>query len=62
MVRTNFRGERGVSVLALEEQFGGGGHHASAGARMRGTLAEVTAKVLPVAHSYVAQLALPPAD
>ena len=35
-VRMNFRGERGVSVLELAQQFGGGGHHASAGARLEG--------------------------
>ena len=62
VVRMNFRGERGVSVLALAEQFGGGGHHASAGARMRGTLAEVSAKVLPAAQMYVEKLVLSTQD
>lgn len=56
-VRMNFRGERGVSVLELAGQFGGGGHHASAGARLFGTIPEITAKVLPVARAFVAGLA-----
>ena len=56
VVRMNFRGERGVSVLDLAGQFGGGGHHASAGARLRGTLAEVTGQVLPAALTFVAGL------
>lgn len=58
-VRMNFRGEQGISVLDLAGQFGGGGHHASAGARMRGTIPEVTAKVLPAALEFVAKLKLP---
>jgi bifunctional oligoribonuclease and PAP phosphatase NrnA len=52
-VRMNFRGERGVSALELAQQFGGGGHYASAGARLSGTLEEVTARVLPAALEYV---------
>ena len=62
VVRMNFRGERGVSVLELAEKFGGGGHHASAGARMKGTLAEVTGKVLPIAQTFVAELKLEPLE
>jgi len=55
-IRMNFRGERGVSVLALAKQFGGGGHHASAGAILDGTLAEVTGRVIPAAKEYVKTL------
>ncbi len=55
-VRMNFRGERGVSVLELARQFGGGGHHASAGAILDGTIEEVTARVIPAAKEYVARL------
>lgn len=55
-IRMNFRGEGDVSVLALAQQFDGGGHHASAGARLRGTMDEITARVLPIAHEYVANL------
>lgn len=55
-VRINFRGEPGVSVLELAQQFGGGGHRASAGARLKGTLEEVTARVLPAAREFVARL------
>jgi phosphoesterase RecJ-like protein len=56
IVRLNFRGERGVSVLELAQQFGGGGHHSSAGARIKATLEEAVARVLPVAQEYVARL------
>ena len=52
-IRMNFRGERGVSVLELAKQFGGGGHHASAGAILDGTVQEVIARVLPAAEEYV---------
>jgi phosphoesterase RecJ-like protein len=62
IVRLNFRGERGVSVLELAEKFGGGGHHASAGARMKGTLAKVTGEILPVAQAFVAGLKLEPLE
>jgi len=55
-VRMNFRSERGVSALELARQFGGGGHHASAGAILDGTLEEVTSRVLPVAQAYVRTL------
>lgn len=55
-VRMNFRGEGGVSVLELAQRFGGGGHHASAGARLEGHLDEIVARVLPVALEYVAAL------
>jgi len=58
-VRMNFRSEQGISVLELAQQFGGGGHHASAGARLEGTLADVTARVLPAARAYLARLNLP---
>ena len=58
IVRMNFRGERGVSVLSLAEQFGGGGHHASAGARLKGSMAEITARVLPAAQQFAAGLEL----
>ncbi len=56
VVRMSFRGEGGVAVRPLAEQFGGGGHHTSAGARFRGTLEDALARVLPAAHAYVAAL------
>jgi len=56
VVRLNFRGEQGVSVLELAQQFGGGGHHSSAGARIKGKLEEAVAQVLPAAQEYVARL------
>ena len=52
-IRMNFRGERHISVLELAKQFGGGGHHASAGAILDGSIEEVAARVLPAAREYV---------
>lgn len=57
-VRMNFRGERGVSILELATRFGGGGHHAAAGARMTGTLDTVVPEVLAAARQFVARLKL----
>jgi phosphoesterase RecJ-like protein len=57
-VRMNFRGEGGVTVLELAQKFGGGGHQASAGAILDGTIPEVTTRVLPVARQFVASLKL----
>jgi len=61
-VRMNFRGERGVSVLDLALEFGGGGHHAAAGARMSGTMQEVMDRVLPAALKFAAALKLAAAE
>lgn len=58
-IRMNFRGERGVSVLELAKQFGGGGHHASAGAILDGTIAEVVERVIPAAKEFVRKLPQP---
>jgi phosphoesterase RecJ-like protein len=55
-IRMNFRGERGVSVLELAKEFGGGGHLASAGAILDGTIDEVTARVIPAAKEFVEKL------
>jgi phosphoesterase RecJ-like protein len=55
-IRMNFRGERGISVLELAKQFGGGGHHASAGAILDGTIEEITGKVIPGAKEYAKNL------
>ncbi len=49
IIRVNFRGERGTPVLALAEQFGGGGHQLSAGARVRGELESVVGRVVEAA-------------
>jgi nanoRNase/pAp phosphatase (c-di-AMP/oligoRNAs hydrolase) len=43
-------------VLELARQFGGGGHYASAGAILDGTIDEVTARVIPAAEEYARQL------
>ncbi len=53
-IRMNFRGERGVNVLELAQQFGGGGHHAAAGAILDGTIETVSARVVPAAEAFAA--------
>jgi phosphoesterase RecJ-like protein len=46
-VRVSMRSkDERVDVCAICQKFGGGGHTLAAGARMRGTLAEVEEKVL----------------
>jgi phosphoesterase RecJ-like protein len=46
-VRVSMRSKSdAVDVCAICQKFGGGGHTAAAGARVRGTLAEVEGKVL----------------
>ncbi|MFO0838839.1 MAG: bifunctional oligoribonuclease/PAP phosphatase NrnA [Phycisphaerae bacterium] len=59
-IRMNFRGESGVSVLPLAAQFGGGGHNASAGAILDGTIHEVSERVIAAAREFAA--GLPPLD
>jgi phosphoesterase RecJ-like protein len=61
-VRMNFRGEGGVSVLDLAQQFGGGGHRASAGAKLDGTIEAITARVLPAAFKFAVELHGPTAS
>lgn len=53
VVRMNFRGERGISVLELAQRLGGGGHRASAGARLSGSLPEIVERVLAEAQIYL---------
>lgn len=53
VIRVNFRGEGGTAVLPLAEQFGGGGHVASAGARVRGELNDVIERVVSAALRMV---------
>lgn len=55
-VRINFRGEPGTPVLALAQQFGGGGHLAAAGAMIDGALPDVAGRVIAAAEHYVAAL------
>ncbi len=55
-IRMNFRGERGVSALALAKEFGGGGHYASAGAILPGSIEEITDRVIPAAREFVKKL------
>lgn len=53
VVRMNFRGEGGLSILPLAEQFGGGGHYAAAGARRRGELAPIVETVVRAASEFL---------
>ncbi|HMQ15044.1 MAG TPA: bifunctional oligoribonuclease/PAP phosphatase NrnA [Phycisphaerae bacterium] len=55
-VRINFRGEGQTEVLALAQQFGGGGHRSSAGAMLNGSLGDVMERVVPAAMTFVAGL------
>ncbi|TWT40872.1 Bifunctional oligoribonuclease and PAP phosphatase NrnA [Phycisphaerae bacterium RAS1] len=52
VIRVNFRGEGGTAVLPIAEAFGGGGHVASAGARVRGELGEVIERVVAAASLF----------
>lgn len=54
-IRMNFRGERGYPVLALAQQFKGGGHEQAAGAILDGPLVDVLARVIPAAVSAVSR-------
>ncbi len=56
-VRINFRGDRGLSVLPLAKQFGGGGHHAAAGAIVDGELSAAVERVVAAARAYLAEQA-----
>jgi len=44
-----------VDVCAVAQKFGGGGHTLAAGARVRGTLAEVEQKVLEAICNVVSR-------
>jgi phosphoesterase RecJ-like protein len=52
--RVNFRGEAGTDVLALAQQFGGGGHREAAGTIMPVPLADAVAAVMPAAEAMLA--------
>jgi bifunctional oligoribonuclease and PAP phosphatase NrnA len=47
-VRVSFRSKHGLDVAAFAARFGGGGHERAAGARIPGTFASVSEKVIPV--------------
>ena len=51
--RINFRSSGKVTVLALAEQFNGGGHIQAAGAILDTTLADAIAVVLPAATKFI---------
>ncbi len=58
VVRINLRGEGGVTVVELAQQFGGGGHSHAAGVRMRNkTMEEVIRIVLAAASEHIARQA-----
>lgn len=52
-VKISLRSMGEVDVAELAHQFGGGGHHRAAGASLAGSLAEVEAKVLAAARTYL---------
>lgn len=52
-IRMNFRGERGTTILDFVRQFGGGGHAASAGAILDGSIESVVERVIPAAAAYL---------
>lgn len=54
--RINFRSSGKVTVLALAEQFKGGGHTQAAGAILDASLADAMNQVLPRAEQYIAAL------
>jgi bifunctional oligoribonuclease and PAP phosphatase NrnA len=46
IIRVSFRSKRGLNVAELARQYGGGGHERASGARIRGQLIEVKARVI----------------
>lgn len=54
-VRMNFRGDRGLPILTLAKQFGGGGHEMAAGAILDGSVPEIVGRVIPAAQQYLDQ-------
>jgi phosphoesterase RecJ-like protein len=52
-VKVSFRSLGNVDAAELSHQFGGGGHRKAAGASLDGSLAEVEARVLAAARSYL---------
>jgi phosphoesterase RecJ-like protein len=58
-VRVSMRSkDEAADVCAICKQFGGGGHTLAAGARVRGTLAEVEQRVLAAASAAVSTAGL----
>lgn len=54
VVRINLRGEGGVSVIELAQQFGGGGHTHAAGVRIRNeSVQEVIRRVVAAAEAHL---------
>lgn len=52
-IRVNLRGEKGIDVLKLAQQFGGGGHHTAAGAVLLCTLDQAVDRVISATISYL---------
>jgi phosphoesterase RecJ-like protein len=59
-VRVSLRARPPVNVLQVAEQFGGGGHHRAAGARLTGSLDEVEARVLEAVRRVLDAAGPPP--
>lgn len=54
-VEISFRSKKGYDVGTLAFELGGGGHTQASGCTVEGSLAEVKARVLPMAHKVVAE-------
>ncbi len=54
-VEVGFRAKAGYDVASLALQLGGGGHTLASGCTLEGTLQQVQAVVLPLAHQVVAE-------
>ncbi|HUL03464.1 MAG TPA: DHHA1 domain-containing protein, partial [Gemmatimonadales bacterium] len=52
-IKVSFRSLGNVDAAELSHQFGGGGHRKAAGASLDGSLADVEARVLAAARSYL---------
>ncbi|HUU82066.1 MAG TPA: DHH family phosphoesterase [Phycisphaerae bacterium] len=52
-IRINLRGEAGISVLALAEELGGGGHDQAAGVVLEGSIRQAVDRVLPLAEEHL---------
>ena len=52
-VRLNLRGERGLSVLGMAKELGGGGHQEAAGSVLECSMEDAIAKVIPMAREHL---------
>lgn len=57
-VKASFRARNGLDCSRLAAQFGGGGHHAAAGATLPGTMSEIVERVLAAVRTAVGSLGI----